>query len=485
MRCKKYLLLIIAIALLLRLAPVALYGMPISYDAPFHMRMSSIIADSGQVPEIDTSLGSRPNNYPPFYHVLLAELSLLTGLGIGTLAMFVLPFFSALVALSVFVFVRAVSGDRNAVIASFLVAVASPLIAAAYDSPENFVFFFLPLVLLMLHRRRERGAAFLYVSALFWNYFVVIMSAVPMLAAYGKRGGFVKAVGAGVLLFFAYDFFVGGASLLSNRSLESAMFFVSFNLRNSLPVLAIAAMGFFIPAAWLMARNNHEKKPEMVFAFWWGLLSAAAAVSFLVTPLLRPWEHLKFLAIAGIIGICSVRFCGKTRNLNRFVVFLAAFMLLSSVLISLQVMYPRLNKPDLRAVAFLAARAAGTEGTVLAEPSLSEYIRLNSGLGSRLLTSLYFENARKDSFLGESLEYLARKQGSGEEAEFVQSSRLKFIITNFEDSAVRGTEWLGGKDYINKIYSLGYRQNCPFWFLPKEAGYACGELEAEVFEVKG
>ncbi|MFH1696376.1 MAG: hypothetical protein ABH854_00520, partial [Candidatus Diapherotrites archaeon] len=232
MNYKKHLLIILLIAILFRLGPVMLHGMPVGYDAPFHERMAGSVLDSGFVTaEVgDAGTGGRPNNYPPLYHVLTAELSLLTGIGVHGIVMFLLPLFSALCVLSVFVFVRAVSGDKNALISALLVAVATPLIGAAYDSPENFVFFFLPVALLLMHKGHEKAGALVYVSAFMWNYFALLASAVPFLLAYWRRGKAIGTAIVGIIVMLCLGFLATGTTPLTAVSLSSAMEFVQYNL---------------------------------------------------------------------------------------------------------------------------------------------------------------------------------------------------------------------------------------------------------------
>ncbi|MFH1225571.1 MAG: STT3 domain-containing protein [Candidatus Diapherotrites archaeon] len=511
MRYWKHLLLILALALLLRLAPVALHGMPQSHDAPFHIRMAGIVADSGQVPRIDASLGSRPNNYPPLYHVLVAELSLLTGISVQGVVMLLLPVLSSLVVLSVFVFVRRAAGEKNALIAALLAAVATPLIVGAYDSPENAVFFFLPLVLLLMHMGKERAGTLLYASSFLWNYFALVVTAVPFLLAYGQNKKVLKTLAIAFALMIGFSLLTKGTEFLTNESLAAGTQFIASNLRNVMPVLALLGALFFAPLAWLALRQGEKTKKSQWFIFLlaWCVISVLGLLSFFATPLFRGWEHLKFLALGGIMligaagigtrqnGGAGTKTAGagtattktaaeRTARYGRlFVFFLAVFMVLASFIFSFQILFPSVNKVDAHAMEFLEARAGHGERTIIAEPSMAEYMRLGTSLDPLLLTSLYFENTRKETVLGETLDFLAGAQTPAQERGFLQKSRAGFIITNFKDDVERGSaQRFAGADYLDKIYSLAYGERCPFP-LPQGIAYDCGRMETNIYEING
>ncbi len=474
MKYKKELGFILLIALLLRLGPVLLYGMPISYDAPFHIRNAQIIKGAGIIPLIDYSLGSRPNNYPPLYHLLLAEISLLTGLGVELIAMILLPIISVLVVLSVFVLVRKVGDERKAIICSLLVAIASPLIAAAYDSPENIVFLLLPLVLLLYANKSFKLGSLLYASSILWNYFITIITLPPLIVVYWKEKNFLKYLGAGLGLIILFQLFTRGFAFLSNKSLATAMQFITINLSNVMPSLIFVSVIFFLPLMLIALKQKLGK--EAKFCIYWNCISFISLISFFLSPILRAWEQLKFLALSSIMLIGF----SKERLMDKFVIIFAAFLLITSVVTACQVVFPRINKLDLNAIKFVEEANRESDGTILAAPSLAEYFRIYTALDPLLLTSLYFENVREDSFLADSLRYLSNDEALDEDR-FVKESNLQFIITNFEDSRIRGTDFLGGKTYLNKIYSLEYHQNCPFFFLPPTAGYDCGWVKTQIF----
>lgn len=476
MKYKKELLLILLIALVFRLGPVMLYEMPLSYDAPFHIRNAQIIKGAGIIPLIDYSLGSRPNNYPPFYHLLLAEISILSSLSIETLAAILLPIISCLVVLSVFVLVKRLSNERKALIASFLVAVASPLIAAAYDSPENIVFLFLPLVLLLYANKSFKFGSLLYASSILWNYFIALITLLPLILTYRKEKNFLLYLGVGLGSIILFQLFTRGPVFLSNKSLDAAMQFITINLSKVMPSLIFVAIVFFIPLMFIVLKQKLGKEER--FCIYWNSISFIALISFFLAPILRAWEHLKFLTLSSVILIGL----SKEKWMSKFVIIFATFLLIASIVTAYQSVFPRINKLDLNAIKFMEEINKESEGTILAAPSFAEYFRIYTALDPLLLTSLYFENAREDSFLGDGLKYLSNDE-TLDEGRFVKESNLKFIITNFEDARVRGTLFLEEKTYLDKIYSLEYYQNCPLAFLPAQSGYACGWNKTQILKI--
>ncbi len=77
----------------------------------------------------------------------------------------------------------------------------------------------------------------------------------------------------------------------------------------------------------------------------------------------------------------------------------------------------------------------------------------------------------------------ARAQGGDAEAwKALKAAGLRFVVLNFEDARLRGTEGLEEKPFLNKVYSVEYFSGCPFPFLPPLWGLACGWNKAEVLE---
>ena len=261
--------LILLSALSIRLAPVLLYGMPVSYDSPFHIKAAASITESGGIPEYELSAYQRPNNYPPFYHILLAELSLLSGIGIFTLSKFILPLFASLLCLSIFLFCSRIFGNKKALIASFFAAIMPFLVTNSYDSPENFVLFMLPIILLLLSAKKEYAAAFLYSTAIFWNYFIFLASLPAIILAYRKRTKFLASVFLFSLVFLFFNLYTRGLSFLENKSLEAGMAFVEYNLRNVLPIsiLAVVTLAIFFSCLYLKKKESRKEEADFFFFF--------------------------------------------------------------------------------------------------------------------------------------------------------------------------------------------------------------------------
>lgn len=470
MKETKWLLLILVLGLMLRLAPIALYEMPLSYDSPFHERHAETILETGVLQKTDESLDSRPNNYPPFYHLLLAELGALSGLDLSFIVMILMPLISVLVILSVYLLVRSFAAEK-ALLAAFLTAVCSPLIVASYDSPENMIFFFLPIIMLLLLRKKRVLGSMLYAFGLFWNYFAMIMTFIPMYFAFRKDSKTIKFLGAWITAVILFNFLWKGTGFFENQGFLSGMNFILFNLRNALPAVLATGIVFGLPAIYFSFK---EKRNEIKFFLCWAGISLIGLASFLASPLFRAWEHLKFLGLSVVVLLCTA---GKQKNLEAFIKIFAVAMVITALLSSFLMLFPRVSKNDLQAINFLEQNAENEK--ILAEPSFSEHIALNSGLGKNLVTSLYYENTLEQSIFAKSLNYLINK--NPKDTGFLKENNIEFIIYNFEDSKARGVDWLKEADYWNKIYSLNYKQNCllDFGLIP---AYGCGETETAVLK---
>ena len=133
-----------------------------------------------------------------------------------------------------------------------------------------------------------------------------------------------------------------------------------------------------------------------------------------------------------------------------YTVIYALILFCSVLVMSFQGFYPSTQKEDVYSMKFLEDFTEN--GAILAEPSFSEHMRNQTILDKRILTSLYFENTGKNSFLKESLHYLTFQKIENEK-KFFEESDLRFIVFNFEDNAVRNTKKIEEKEYFDKIYS--------------------------------
>lgn len=469
MRYAKHLAIILLIAFLFRLAPVLLYGMPVSYDAPFHINQATDIIDFEAVSK--TYSDSQANNYPPLYHVLLASFSLLSGQGVFTLASIMLPILSALLCLSAFVFVRRISTEKTAIIVAFLLAIATPLIAAAYDSPENMFFFMLPLLILLLMMKRNLLAALLFALTLLINYFAFLVTLIPFVLAQLRNRKFIASLITGIILVLLFHLITKGVAFFSFGNVLAGMDFVQFNLRHAMPWLFLTAFLFSLPILYFALRNFRK---ENLFWFSWSSLSLVAIASGFLTPILRPWEQLKFLSIAAIFLAVLTK---PSKFFKTFIAVLAVFLLITSILLTAQLLYPRMNSIDKNAINFLESNS--NDSKILAAPAFSEYLKYYTELDNRLLTGLYFENISLSTDFEKALEFLSGR--STDPGKFLEDADVGYILINFEDAGARGTDFIYTLESIDKVYSLSYYQNCPFAFMPKLASYACFEQETAVF----
>lgn len=476
MKYKKELIVVLLIALLLRFGPIALHGMPLSYDAPFHIRLSQEIVKSEQLQVYDSSLEARPNNYPPLYHLLLAGLAIFSGAGVQEISFFIIPLFSVLLVLSVFVFLRRLAGENAAIVGAILIAVSTPLVAASYDSPEAFVFFFLPIALLWISWNKKFAGASLLGLAVLWNYFIAIMLAVPFLLAYWKQKRVLFYGFGTVLVVIAFYLLSRGTLFFENKSLEIGMDYVLFNLRNHLLFLIVVSSIFLLPMIFWGWRHYRKLGTELGMMQYFATLSYLGLISVLLTPLARGWEHVKFIALGAAMVFAALQ---KTHCMKVFLIFLAIVALLLSTVLSFQTIFPRINKMDYNAINFLQENTKQGE-MVLADPAFSEYIALSTALEKNLLTSLYFENAEENSSLALGLHYLIKPEDREAEQELFARG-MHFIAFNFEDFATKNVPAFLEKKEFNKVYSLNYYRSCPLDFL-EFPGYGCGELETIVLE---
>ena len=469
----KYLVLILLIGLTLRFAPVMLFDTQMSYDAPYHQRIAEKVFESKEIPLIDESLGGRANIYPPLYSVFQNIMHYTTGFDFFFLGMILLPVISTLTILTVFVFVRKYSGERKALLAAFLTAISSSLIAYAFDSPENFVFFFLPAVILLFNENKGKLGAVIYASGLLWNYLIIIASVIPLVFYLRKKIKELIYVFCGLTLVILYYFLFHGKSFFYNHDVNLAIDFVSLSFKPAFYISVLITYLLIIPLLYFIWKKGISEKAD----YWkyFIALSIIALTTVFLTPFLRVWEQIKFLSLSSIIVLGSIKVFDK--KVKIFAGIYALVLFCSVLVMSFQGFYPSAMKQDFSSMKFLEEFTEN--GSILAEPSFSEHMRNTTDLDNRILTSLYFENAGKNSFLKESLHYLTFQEIENEK-EFFEKSGLRFIVFNFEDKATRETQKIEEKEIFNKIYSMKYYKKC--LIQDKTIGYTCGWNETEILE---
>jgi hypothetical protein len=467
MKLKKHFFLVLILALVLRFTPIILHEMPVSYDMPFHWRSAKTIIEKQFVPKIDESLGGRPNIYPPLYSIQLSLTHFLTGLNLFFLSTIFLPLISSLIVLSVFILIKKTSNEKNALISSFLIAIASPLIFAAFDSPENIALFFLPAIMLLFYLKKNFTASIIYSSIMFWNYFVLLASlpALFLTLKRKKRKFFLLCIS---LTIFSLFLIISNPLIFENQNLSIGLQLIITNLKHFLPIILGLTLVLSIPIALHSIKKNALKQ----FLFWkyFFFMGIISIMVFPLTPILRPWEHLKFMAlsISILIGVISSPF------IKKFSIIIAALFVITSLLAVTHLIFPKTSKIDLNAFKFLE----NTEkGSILVEPSAGEFLRNKNIQEKRILTSLYFENEGKNSFLQESIKTLVNQKIS---KEFAKKTNLKYILLNFEDQALRGTSNYNENKNLNKIFTINYSFNC-LLPLSKKIAIFCGKNETKIF----
>jgi hypothetical protein len=206
--------------------------------------------------------------------------------------------------------------------------------------------------------------------------------------------------------------------------------------------------------------------------FYQSFIAFAAMASYFITFVFRSWEQPKIFAVSLIGLLIAVK---RSKAVNTLLIAILAISLYTSMILSFQVLYPKVTTQDIHAIEWIESQ--NPTGNVLAEPTLSEAIMAYSSLDDKVLTALYLET--DTDLAGKSLAYLG--QGVENEAAFLEESNLEFILLNLEDTLVRGTEKFDDKQYLNKVYSLGYFSHCPFYGLIYD-GFLCQGVETEVFQ---
>ena len=474
MKYKKEFFLILIIAMVIRLTPVMIYGMPISYDAPYHERIAMNTLQLQSIPHIDESLGGRINIYPPMYSLFLAQLSLITGLSVNVLGMILLPIISSFLVLSVFVLVKRLRNEFFAVIAALLTAIATPLIAAAFDSPENIMLFAMPIIVLFIFLKKEKLGAGFYSLGLLWNYFFALINIIPAIIAFRKQKKFLFNSMIGFIIIGLFYFFTKGANSFSSQNPSIGIDLILFNLGSFIPLFFVLILLLVLPI--LFVSFKQKLSEELRFFQIFIIIGIISIIALLFTPFFRPWEQIKFMSISSIILLC----CVPSNFFKKYTAFIGIIFLIFSLLLSFQVVFPRITKTDQNAISFLAE--LNSTGTILAEPSFSEHIRILTGMNDRLLTSLYFENQGEKSFLSESISFLQNEFSAVEEKEFFAKTNLHYLILNYEDLETAKAVNARNSNEFNKIYSLNYFQPCLFDFIPKSIAYSCYANETIIFE---
>jgi len=244
-----------------------------------------------------------------------------------------------------------------------------------------------------------------------------------------------------------------------------------FNLGQFIPVFFSLIILLAVPVFFFTKRQARE---EIKFFEWFLVLGMLSILALIVSPFLRPWEQIKFIALSSTVLLTAI----PSNFFKKYLVFLGAVLLVFSLLFSFQSAFPRITKIDLNAIDFL--KSLDEKGTILAEPSFSEHIRIETGLNERILTSLYFENKGKNSYLEESIAFLQNEEMN--QQEFFEKTNLKYLILNYEDLETGKALNARNSSEFNKIYSLNYYQPCLFSFIPKNLAYSCYANETMILE---
>ncbi len=475
---KLILLLIFFISLILRFLPILMFQMPLYYDSNYHIKLAQNITVTGFIPEFDPDNPLIPYTYPPFYHSIIASMSVFTGFSSWLLALFFLPFLSSLNAVTFFLLFRRFVGVLESLVGALLITFLPTIISAASQSPEVFVFFVFPLILVLALKDKWRIASLLLSLNLFWNYLAFIMFSLPFLIAFFKEKKFWKTfIPFFAVLLLVWLFVFNGVKLNAVGTISGADF-VAINFSNYLPVMAFQIIVFVLPLIILSLFDLRTR--TQIYWFIFSLISFFASIAFFLSGLLRPWEQPKFLSV----GIVSLLVLFKKNELfNKFwvffglIVFFGLFLFFSVINVDFTSSFAKITLNDLRAINWLESQ--NVQGMILAEPAFNEGLGLYSNLGNKTLTGLPLE-AFTDKFSVQGLQFLQKKDLNSSDYMFLKDSNAQFLILNFEDDAFRSPNYKFVPAF-NKVYSLNYYANC-FFGVIGYGGILCGDVETRVLE---
>jgi len=296
MSTKKALLLIFALALLLRAFPLFMGSMT-GPDPWFHARMSEMVVSGQAIPELDSlSMQGRYYSYAPLFHAFIASTSIFSGIPVLPLTPILPVIYGAMAVFLAFVFAKRFFGSNSIALFAALAIAVMPLHlmrTAAYARPDSLTLLIVPAILYLVYTKRFAAAlpitialAVLHpLSALYLFSFLVIW----MIVARLKRLEFdfcktflLVLVGVLVWLIWLYSLPYSFTDYVSAVSLESG--------ENTKP-LWLGLFTFFtfswifllIGLSRLKLRKNMFLAAWLFFSFLYGAFSVRLAI-FLSIP---------------------------------------------------------------------------------------------------------------------------------------------------------------------------------------------------------
>lgn len=354
--------LIFLAGLFIRVYPAAVSDMPLGHDTSYHARVAELVKEKGIIAEEPWLEGGRPYVYPPGYHILLAAVSILSGLPTLSVIRFILPLFSALLILSVFLITREFRGDKTALLSAFLIA-ASPFLLSAYDSPEIIALFLASLsAFFFLKEKYLHTGLLLGISVLFSAFTVFLAFPLALLLVWERKFGKIAELSA-IPVLFAAAWYIPKASAFSCFDGFIGPFFTAKD-----------AIGFwtqyFIPVILgcvLISFALSERIKDRFSRLWaiWILFFTAIYLTYFISPAFYPWRMPPFIAFGFAFLLADALMATR----NRFKDYFALFFIFLFVCSSFAVFRTNVMRVALDENEYAQIEWGGSlNGTILANP---------------------------------------------------------------------------------------------------------------------
>lgn len=367
----------------IRVYPAAVNDRPLGHDTSYHARVAELVKEKGTITEEPWLEGGRPYIYPPGYHILLASLSVLSGLPVLTVIRFVLPLFSALLILSVFFIVRKFRNSKTALLSAFLIA-ASPFLLSAYDSPEIIALFLVSLSLFFFLREKYlHTGIFLGISVLFSAFTVFLAFPLALLLAWERKFGKIAELSV-LPVLLAAAWYIPRASAVSCFEGFIGPFFTAKDV-----------IGFwtqyFIPVVLgcvLISFALLNKLKDRFSKFWaiWVVFFTALYLTYFISPSLYPWRMPPFIAFGFAFLLPDALLTAANKFKSYFeVFFISLFVFSTFAVFSTNVMRTSLDDNEYSLINW----SKSLNGTTLANPVLCANFQTLTG--KKCLLDLNFE----------------------------------------------------------------------------------------------
>lgn len=313
--------LIFITALAVRVYPVTQFDQPLKYDSVYHLRILSLIKDTGSIPSFEPwPYGGRPNLYPPLYHMLILSINFITGLSLLAILKFFLPIVSALTVLAVFWLVRKFSTKNAALLASLFTAINPYLITSSYDSPQVIGLLLSVFAVYLVLKNKYLLASALLGIMFMINTFSALMVSLPVVVylLLGKNRREIPKLFIFPAIFLLL-WYVPKLNVLSCYDSTIGSYFIGMPIGNSWMQESVTMLAYLFIAFALLGRVKGELQK---FYLIWVLAFTALQFSIIFTYAFQPWRQGIFISFGFSILLATI--LNALEN-NRKVIFTAVF----------------------------------------------------------------------------------------------------------------------------------------------------------------